>query len=99
MDPETRKLIRSHVMLGKNRGKTQHPRRGEPTVSGFVGDSNQALNGPQGSLIKISHSIIPRKVGSDLSFIQFADTMELSLVADILKCRLISTIWLRLCYA
>lgn len=31
-DPEMRKLIRSHCMLGKNRGKTLHSRRKPTTV-------------------------------------------------------------------
>lgn len=90
-DPESRKLIRSHVMLGKNRGRTLRPRPNKIIELSGTEDSNEGSSSlgehVGGSLVEESLSIIPRKVGSDLSFIQFADTIEESTVAVILQCK------------
>ena len=76
-------------MLGKNRGKTRQIKRVEPTLQGCIASLNEGLNATPRPLVKISHSVIPSRVGSDFSFIQFADAIELSDIADILKCTLI----------
>lgn len=93
-DPEMRKLIRSHVMLGKNRGKSRPAKRKKPPVWEVV----PAPGSYDGSsvMIQVSDSVIPSRVGSDLSFVHFADKIEPSTIADILKCKLISTLHPRL---
>ena len=68
--PETRKFIRSQVMRGKNRIKTRRKLRGGPLIA----------NGP------IWPTNIPRLLCSNLSAICFADTVEPTLIADILSC-------------
>ncbi|RYP02083.1 hypothetical protein DL764_005964 [Monosporascus ibericus] len=87
-DPELRKFIRSHVMLGKNRGKTLRPRRREPKAIP-VGDSSPSSEGdtrePSCPSLSASHSIIPRKVGSDLATARFADTVEPYAVEVVLR--------------
>jgi hypothetical protein len=93
-DPEMRKLIRSHVMLGKNRGKSRPAKRKEPPAWEVV-PAWGASDGPS-AMIQVSHSVIPSRVGSDWSFTQFADTIEPSTIADIVMCKLISTIKPRL---
>jgi hypothetical protein len=82
-NPELRKLIRSHVMMGKNRGKKFPPqKRG----------SKRMQKGPPTSTIPASHPILPvttpRKFGSDVSTISFADAVEPATVEVVLKCEL-----------
>lgn len=76
-------------MLGKNRGRTLRPRPNKIIELSGTEDSNEGSSSlgehVGGSLVEESLSIIPRKVGSDLSFIQFADTIEESTVAVILQ--------------
>ncbi|KAI0385753.1 hypothetical protein F5Y04DRAFT_244576 [Hypomontagnella monticulosa] len=85
-DPELRKFIRSHVMIGKNRGRTLRPRYNK------IADSDSPIDPSQSNLNQVqdqeedesarssstarSLSVIPRRVGSDLSFVQFADKIE-----------------------
>ncbi|KAI1759219.1 hypothetical protein GGR53DRAFT_527819 [Hypoxylon sp. FL1150] len=82
-DPELRKLIRSHVMLGKNRGKILPPKKEKiaspNTVIGSNSD-NSSLDHEcvNTSLANPTLNIIPRKVGSDLSFIRFADILSIA---------------------
>lgn len=79
-----RKLIRRHVMLGKNRGKTRKVKRGDHQPAqgdlGYNGDDSTGLS------INMRYYHIPPKVGSELSFTQFADSVEPALIKDILKC-------------
>ncbi|KAK4495904.1 hypothetical protein PRZ48_013172 [Zasmidium cellare] len=72
-DAKNRQLVRRHVMLGKNKGK-KRPKRG----CRFQPDHEPDADHPH--LDKV-----PPKLGTDLSFIDFADTVELSLIGDILK--------------
>lgn len=85
-EPAKRKLIRKHVMLGKNRGKT---RKAKPvkTVSDYnFGGSYDDHDRTTGLLINMRYSKIPNKVGSELSFTRFADTVEQPLLHNVLKC-------------
>lgn len=68
-DPETRKLIRSHCMLGKNRGKILHSRRK-----------------PKREILVEATSAVPNKLGSELSLLQFADSIEPSTLWEVLLC-------------
>jgi hypothetical protein len=87
-DPATRRLIRRHVMLGKNKNKPRPSKRRTPqywdTVP--VWDSSKDLKA-----VHDHFSVIPRRVGSDWSFTQLADEIEPAALGDILKCGLIST--------
>ena len=89
-DPEVRKLIRSHVMLGKNQGKTRCSRRREASNVADKSSPDEDLGAPSASFITASHSVIPPKIGSDLSTIRFADAVEPSKVEFLLRCELIS---------
>ncbi|RDW60131.1 hypothetical protein BP5796_11737 [Coleophoma crateriformis] len=86
---KTRRLIRSHVMLGKNLGKSQPAKRRSPKdlpkESGDIVISNDGLEALFGVLVRTFRSSIPNRVGSDWSFIQFADTVQPSTLADLLK--------------
>ncbi|KAF6233984.1 hypothetical protein HO173_007814 [Letharia columbiana] len=84
-DPEVRKLIRSHVMLGKNQGKTRCSRRREASNVADKSSPNEDLGAPSASFITASHSVIPPKIGSDLSTIRFADAVEPSKVEFVLR--------------
>ncbi len=86
-NPSKRKLIRTHVMLGRNRGKT---RKAKPTktVHSYGSEGLEDRDGTSNLLIKLSHSIVPNKVGSELSFTQFAAAVEPQLVHDVLRCKL-----------
>ena len=87
-DPETRKLIRSHVMRGKNRVKPWRKPR-----SSLQGDK------PKGDYLiangLIWPSSIPRLLCSKFSAIPFADAVEPALIADVLSCeRSFTCCWL-----
>ncbi|KAH0842212.1 hypothetical protein FOPE_07371 [Fonsecaea pedrosoi] len=81
-DAQTRKLIRSHVMLGKNLGKS---RRARPKDT-LPWEAEPAWDSSTGGKVPIqqSSSIIPKKVGSEWSFTQLADEIEPSAITDIL---------------
>ena len=88
VDADTRKLIRSHVMRGKNKGKA--PKKG-PKGLLPASDKADALCSSMIGRLKTnyggSESSIPRPIGSAIGSVQFADTVEPSLVADILLCK------------
>ncbi|CZR65804.1 uncharacterized protein PAC_15704 [Phialocephala subalpina] len=72
-DPETRKLIRSHVMLGKNRLKARRSKPREKVSSEVTVDfPSQDSRVPLDRVLDACHSVVPRRVGSDLSFANFA---------------------------
>lgn len=107
-DPDLRKLIRSQVMQGKNRGKkhsfrTRKSKRrqglsnsnySEPPTSTPCLDENQSW--PSATSTTISYPVlpitIPRKFGSDLSAAQFAGEVESGMVEVVLQCELFPTI-------
>ncbi len=70
---ELRNFIRSHCMLGKNRGRILPPRKRKPKKTATV--SHHTLP-----------DIVPRKFGSDLSAIRFADAVEPRVVEVVLQC-------------
>ena len=86
-DPETRKIIRKYVMLGKNRGKTRKvkPPRRESRRESL--SSSEDVDGFSGLVMNMGYSMIPNQIGNDLSFTKFAEPVEPSLVHDILKCK------------
>ncbi|KAK0609692.1 hypothetical protein B0T17DRAFT_566229 [Bombardia bombarda] len=94
-DQDTRKLIRSHVMRGKNLGKSRPakersraPRYGRD--HGPKGEDNSRDKGqPPAALTTTFHSRIPPKVGSDYSLQRFVETIEPSVVAEVMQCKYI----------
>ena len=84
---EVRKFIRSHVMLGKNQGKSQgHMRRSKKPYAGNLADKSDAGQRLE-STITASQTAIPPKVGSDLSTICLADAVEPCKIDVVLRCQ------------
>ncbi|KAI8631890.1 hypothetical protein F5Y19DRAFT_422438 [Xylariaceae sp. FL1651] len=83
-DPDTRKFIRRHVMLGKNRGKVI-PHRRKPTrkAKATIGSSIQQSSLPLSQ--EASLSKIPPQIGSDLSSLAWADSVDISTIAGIME--------------
>jgi hypothetical protein len=79
-DPEMRKLIRSHCMLRKNRGRILHSRRKPKTVV--------PVSEPVQKLLDLeAASAVPNKLGSELSLLRFADSVDPSTLWEVLKCK------------
>jgi hypothetical protein len=79
-DPATRKLIRSHAMQGikkKRRRfvKTQETSSVIPPAAAVMLDEAVEMCAP----------VLPGHVGSDLSFMEFADEIESSMLLNIVK--------------
>lgn len=81
VDPETRKLIRSHVMQGKNRVKVRKKPR-DP-AEGVDSPGVLALAAENRFVLSLT---IPTPTCSDLSTVSFADDVEPAQVADVLAC-------------
>ena len=82
-DPATRKLIRSHVMLRKNKGKPR-PTKRRKQLSWESVPARKASE--DRSEVRGRSSVVPRRVGSDWSFTTLADEIEPATLVDILKC-------------
>lgn len=76
--PNKRKQIRKYVMLGKNRGKTRKAKSD---------NANEEQDEYSGLSIRMLYSMIPNKVGSEISFTHFAAPVEPPLIQDLLKCK------------
>lgn len=88
-DSKTQLFIRSHVMKGKNKGKAYHIRRKGTRTSARTGVAVEADSPRQGPTIWDYRPLgfIPKRVGSELSFIPFAEEIESSLAAPVVKCK------------
>ncbi|KUJ07498.1 uncharacterized protein LY89DRAFT_725657 [Mollisia scopiformis] len=84
-DPETRKLIRSQVMRGKNRIKTPRAKRQSPTSWGFMVDPAHNPHVSSDRLIEACYSFVPRRVGSDHSCAQFSDEVDPAMFGDLIQ--------------
>ncbi|KAI0884091.1 uncharacterized protein GGS22DRAFT_189221 [Annulohypoxylon maeteangense] len=91
-DPNLRKFIRKHVMMGKNRGKTRPTKKREKKALELdlseVADPTIHLTKPpaaSNSSLVVTRLPIPPKVGSELSTVHFADDVDLSTVAVVLR--------------
>lgn len=88
-DETTRKAIRRHVMLGKNRGRTPQPR--QPSMQGaavfraddWAKEQPGRPSQPQ-PMLQQRRPAITARIGTDLSFLDFADTVEPPLMNDTL---------------
>lgn len=83
--PDKRKLIRQHVMLGKNRGKTRKG-TGKTNASSVTETNKDVQDGSSELVMKMKYPRIPDRVGNELSFTQFAAPVEPPLMQDLLKC-------------
>lgn len=83
---EARKLIRSHVMLGKNQGKTLRSKRRQARESANISSPDGKFSESSGSLTAASQSVIFPKIGSDLTTVRFADAVEPYMIEIILQC-------------
>lgn len=87
VDAATRRLIRSHVMQGKQK-KKRRPGRGQVPSSCSVrtaGSSRVARVNFDEVLGIYMPSKVPGRVGSDFSLIEFAAEIELSMLLSIVK--------------
>lgn len=89
-NPELRKFIRSHCMLGKNRGKTLPPRKRKPKRTQDASTSSESPASSTTTTVSrhILPVTVPRKFGSDLSTIRFANTVEPRVAEVVLQCGL-----------
>lgn len=87
-DLKTRAFIRSHVMKGKNKGKAYHGRGRVTRPSARTGIAVDAESPGQGPAIwdRRPMGFIPKRVGSELAFVPFADEIDSSLAASVVKC-------------
>lgn len=78
--------VRRHVMLGKNRGK-KFPLRRKPTRKATL--TAKAPPKEVNSLTDCNESLIrvPRQIGSDLSSMAWADSVDVSTMATIMDCK------------
>ena len=83
-DAETRKLIRSHVMLGKNKGKPR-PTKRKPSSASETWSAQTSAEDV--FIVQEYFSIVPNRVGSDWSFTHLADEIEPATLANVLKCK------------
>ena len=87
VNPATRKLIRSHVMQGKKQKRGQrsgHPGTSEKCNSDCCTLAKQV---PLDEAIETHAALLPGRVGSDLSFIDFAAELEPSMAINMIKCK------------
>ncbi|OAA55854.1 hypothetical protein SPI_08061 [Niveomyces insectorum RCEF 264] len=90
-EPAKRLLIRRHVMLGKNRGKTRKP----PTAHRVdfslnpelppVHNRNRLAGPPPDLTIDVRYPHIPDRVGWEMSLTRFAISVEQPLLRDLLQ--------------
>ncbi|KAJ4020312.1 hypothetical protein NW761_012548 [Fusarium oxysporum] len=86
VDAVTRKLIRSHVMRGKK--KKVRPDKGPPTIgrrARTMAVYTQTARIKLEEVDSLYTSLIPSRVGSDLSFAEFAADIELPMLLNIAK--------------
>ncbi|KAH7202861.1 uncharacterized protein BKA55DRAFT_658166 [Fusarium redolens] len=87
VDAVTRKLIRSHVMRGKKKKKVR-PDKGQPTIGRRARTMAVCTQTARVKLEEVGSlytSLIPSRVGSDLSFAEFAADIELPMLLNIAK--------------
>jgi hypothetical protein len=75
-DPATRKLIRSHVMRGKKQKRGRRD-KGQQTADGrIMPDRIQAGRVKPEEVIETYTPMLPGRIGSDLSVLEFAAEIE-----------------------
>ncbi|KIW32235.1 uncharacterized protein PV07_03795 [Cladophialophora immunda] len=84
-DAETQRLIRSQVMMGKNRGKSHRAKQQKSTSWAVAVDSKRGPPEPLDTFIDAYYSAIPGRVGSDLSSIELAAEMDPAAFVDVVR--------------
>jgi hypothetical protein len=99
-DPATRRLIRSHVMRGKKQNRVrpskrqlEAEKRREMRKSAAASHVVRAAGVPLSAdeelrveLVSRYAAPVPRRVGSDFSFVEFADEVETEMVLNVMRC-------------
>ena len=84
-DPATRKLIRSHVMRGKKKKGVRFDKGQRTTSLRRMAGRTQAARVKLEEVIEMYAPQVPGRVGSDLSFVEFADEIEPSIRLNMIK--------------
>ena len=86
-DPATRKLIRSHARRGgkQKRGYIGKPKRQGPARKGARDRYDQDGRVKLDEVGEMYVSLVPRRVGSDLSFVELPGDMEPSILLNMIK--------------
>lgn len=87
VDAGTRKLIRSHVMRGKNKGKTPMKTIKSTDCTHIQLRADYPVVSCAITELGMIEASIPRPIGSEIASIRFADTAEPALIADVLSCK------------
>lgn len=85
VDPATRRLIRSHVMRGKKQKHCRTDKYRRTTSQVPASSRTRGLRVRFEDVSKIYKPTIPSRVGSDLSFIDFAAEIEASMLLNMTK--------------
>lgn len=84
-DPATRKLIRSHVMRGRKEKAGRLDKVQQKMSQQRMANRTKVTRVKLEEVIKVYTPRVPDRVGSDLSFIKFADEVEQSVLLNITK--------------
>ena len=74
-------------MLGKNRGRPRRSKLIQTAAPCTPIGSNENEDDQPSVMIRLSSSKVPSKVGSELTFTQFATAVEPALLHDLLRCK------------
>lgn len=85
-DARTQKLIRSQAMMGKNRGKSNRDKQRKGISWAVVADITRDPPVPLDTFIETYNSAIPGRIGSDLSFVEFAAEMDSAAFGKLISC-------------
>lgn len=95
--PTVRRSIRSHVMMGKNRGKTRSNKKSRPkarvTLPAEEEDHDLELSDQSDatskslSLSPVGPVVVPRKLVPDVTTFRLASSAEPHLVHGVLRCK------------
>ena len=75
-------------MLGKNKGKFRNAKQKKVADPPSTTESDAGSGGDYAPPDHVVPLTIPSNVGSSLSFIEFADTMQPAMLEDLLNCAL-----------
>jgi hypothetical protein len=84
-DPATRKLIRSHVMRGKKQKRGRRDKGQQTTGGRTMSGRVQAERVKPEEVIEMYTPILPGRVGSDLSVVEFAAEIEPSILQNMIR--------------
>lgn len=102
-DPKTRRLIRSQVMIGKNRGKVlpgqkRRPKKQSMPAPSEVRTPERASNqpgqrDPPSSPLRLPAAAqIPRGLGHNLALVQTVDKLEPATIGLLFQCQSVSSL-------